>query len=306
MEDRDLIMKNLQTITPQKTRIGFIGLGVMGRSMAGHILEKGYHLCVYTRTRSRAADLLEKGAVWGSSAGELAKQSDVIISIVGYPADVEQIYLGPDGILENAGAGTLAIDMTTSDPALALTLYNEGQKKEIHVLDAPVSGGDLGARNASLSIMAGGDEPVFTTALPLLEIMGKNIVYQGPAGSGQHTKMANQIAIAAGMVSVCEALAYAKRAGLKPEAVLASIGQGAAGSWSLNNLGPRMINQDFAPGFYVKHFIKDMNIAADSARSLGLETPGLDLAKKLYHRLSEKGCENDGTQALFKLFGEKS
>ena len=295
-------MKNVQNVTPGKTRIGFIGSGVMGSSMAGHLLKKGYALCVYTRTRSKAADLLEKGAAWAASAGDLAKESDVIISMVGYPADVEQIYLGPDGILENAAAGTLAIDMTTSDPALARTLYKEGQKKGIHVLDAPVSGGDLGARNATLSIMAGGDAPAFNAALPLLEIMGKNIVYQGPAGSGQHTKMANQIAIAAGMVGVCEALAYAKRAGLDPETVLASIGQGAAGSWSLNNLGPRMIHQDFAPGFYVKHFIKDMTIAADSARSLDLETPGLDLAKKLYHRLAEKGCDSDGTQALFKLF----
>ncbi len=295
-------MKNIPNITPRKTRIGFIGSGVMGHSMAGHILEKGYNLCVYTRTRSKAEELLAKGAAWAASAANLAAQSDVVISIVGYPADVEQIYLGPDGILENAAAGTLAIDMTTSEPALARTLYKEGQKKNIHMLDAPVSGGDSGARNATLSIMVGGDEPVFKTVLSLLEIMGKNIVYQGPAGSGQHTKMANQIAIAAGMVGVCEALAYAKRAGLDPETVLASIGQGAAGSWSLNNLGPRMINQDFAPGFYVKHFIKDMTIAADSARSLDLETPGLDLAKKLYHRLAKKGCENDGTQALFKLF----
>ncbi len=299
-------MKNPPAITPQKTRIGFIGSGVMGRSMACHILEKGYNLCIYTRTRSKAADLLAKGAVWAASAGDLAKRSNVIISIVGYPADVEQVYLGPAGILENAAAGTLAIDMTTSDPALARTLYKEGQKKGIHVLDAPVSGGDLGARNATLSIMAGGDETAFNAALPLLEIMGQNIVYQGPAGSGQHTKMANQIAIAAGMVAVCEALAYAKQAGLNPETVLASIGQGAAGSWSLNTLGPRMINQDFAPGFYVKHFIKDMTIAADSARSLGLETPGLDLAKKLYHKLAKEGCENDGTQALFKLFRGRS
>ncbi|MFN2356645.1 MAG: NAD(P)-dependent oxidoreductase [Desulfotignum sp.] len=292
-------------ITHQKTRIGFIGAGVMGCSMAGHILDKGYDLYLYTRTRSKADDLLAKGAVWTPSVADLTALSNVIISIVGYPKDVEEIYLGPGGILENAAPGTLAIDMTTSDPALARTLYKEGQKKEIHVLDAPVSGGDLGARNATLSIMAGGDEPDFNAALPLLEIMGKNIVYQGPAGSGQHTKMANQIAIAAGMVAVCESLAYAKRAGLNPETVLASIGQGAAGSWSLNNLGPRMINQDFAPGFYVKHFIKDMTIAADAARSLGLETPGLDLAKKLYQKLAKKGCENDGTQALFKLFGDR-
>ena len=289
-------------ITPEKTRIGFIGLGVMGRSMAGHILDSGYALCVYTRTRSSARDLLDRGAVWAPSVADLAKQSDVIVSIVGYPADVREIFLGQGGILENAAPGTLAIEMTTSDPALAEMLYTEGRKNQVHLLDAPVSGGDLGARNATLSIMAGGDEPVFKTALPLLEVLGKNIVYQGGAGAGQHTKMANQIAIAAGMVGVCEALAYACRAGLNPETVMASIGQGAAGSWSLNNLGPRMINQDFAPGFFVKHFIKDMAIAKDSARALGLDTPGLNLAKTLYQRLAETGCENDGTQALFKLF----
>jgi 3-hydroxyisobutyrate dehydrogenase len=289
-------------ITPGKTRIGFIGLGVMGRSMAGHILDKGYSLRVFTRTRDSARNLLERGAVWAPSAADLAKQSDVVVSIVGYPADVREIFLGQDGILENAAPGTLAIDMTTSDPALAQTLYAEGLKRQVHVLDAPVSGGDLGARNATLSIMAGGDEAVFKAALPLLEVLGKNIVYQGGAGAGQHTKMANQIAIAAGMVGVCEALAYACRAGLNPDTVMASIGQGAAGSWTLNNLGPRMINQDFAPGFFVKHFIKDMAIAKDSARTLGLDTPGLDLAKTLYQQLAETGCENDGTQALFKLF----
>jgi 3-hydroxyisobutyrate dehydrogenase len=295
----------MMQITPQKTRIGFIGLGVMGRSMAGHILDSGYALCVYNRTRSKADDLVARGAVWTPTVADLAARSDVIVTIVGYPADVKEIFLGPGGILENAAPGTLAIDMTTSDPALAETLYKEGQKKQIHVLDAPVSGGDLGARNATLSIMAGGDEPVFNIALPLFNVMGKNIVYQGNAGAGQHTKMANQIAIAAGMIGVCEALAYACRAGLDPDTVLAGIGQGAAGSWSLNNLGPRMINQDFAPGFYVKHFIKDMTIAQDSAGTLGLDTPGLSLAKKLYHRLAENGCENDGTQALFKLFQNK-
>lgn len=295
----------MMQITPQKTRIGFIGLGVMGRSMAGHILDSGYALCVYNRTRSKADDLVARGAVWATSVADLAARSDVIVTIVGYPADVKEIFLGPGGILENAAPGTLAIDMTTSDPALAAILYKKGQNKQIHVLDAPVSGGDLGARNATLSIMAGGDEPVFNTALPLLNVMGKNIVYQGNTGAGQHTKMANQIAIAAGMIGVCEALAYAGRAGLDPDTVLAGIGQGAAGSWSLNNLGPRMINQDFAPGFYVKHFVKDMTIAADSAKTLGLDTPGLNLAKKLYHRLAENGCENDGTQALFKLFQNK-
>lgn len=289
-------------IAPGKTRIGFIGLGVMGHSMAGHILDSGYALQVYTRTRERAAGLVEKGAVWAGSVKDLAADSDVIISIVGYPQDVAQIYLDSDGILENAAPGTLAIDMTTSDPALAVKIHEIGREKQIQVLDAPVSGGDLGARNATLSIMAGGDKAAFDKALPLFQVMGKNIVYQGPAGSGQHTKMANQIAIAAGMIGVCEALAYAKKAGLEPETVLASIGRGAAGSWSLNNLGPRMLKGDFAPGFYVKHFIKDMTIAEDSARDLGMDTPGLTLAKTLYERLADTGCENDGTQALFKLW----
>lgn len=289
-------------ITLKKTRIGFIGLGVMGHSMAGHILDRGYVLRVYTRTRSRAEDLVEKGAMWAGSVAELAKNSDVIISIVGYPQDVAQIYMDPDGILENAAPGSLAIDMTTSDPALAVTLHGIGREKQIQVLDAPVSGGDLGARNATLSIMVGGDKTAFDTALPLMNVMGKNIVYQGPPGAGQHTKMVNQIAIAAGMIGVCEALVYAKKAGLNPETVLDAIGQGAAGSWSLNNLGPRMLKGDFKPGFYVKHFIKDMTIAEDSAKDLGLDTPGLSLAKTLYERLAAMGCQDNGTQALFKLW----
>ncbi len=289
-------------ISPKKTRIGFIGLGVMGHSMAGHILDSGYEICLYTRTRSKADDLVARGATWAGSVKDLSAESDVIISIVGYPRDVAQIYLDSDGVLENAAPGTLAIDMTTSEPTLAKTLYKRGIEKNIHVLDAPVSGGDLGARNASLSIMAGGDKATFDRALPLLQAMGRNIVYQGPAGSGQHTKMANQIAISAGMIGVCEALAYAKKTGLDPETVLTSIGQGAAGSWSLNNLGPRMLKEDFTPGFYVKHFIKDMTIAEESARDLGMETPGLTLAKTLYKRLADIGCENDGTQALFKLW----
>lgn len=289
-------------ITSKNTIIGFIGLGVMGQSMAGHILDAGFDLHVYTRTKSRAEALIVRGAVWSDSIQSLVKKANLIISMVGFPKDVEQVYLGPNGVLENAKPGTLAIDMTTSDPVLAITLYEQGKAKGIQVLDAPVSGGDLGARNATLSIMVGGDHPVFERILPVLEIMGKNIIYQGKAGAGQHTKMANQIAIAAGMVSMCESLAYASRSGLDPETVLKSIGQGAAGSWTLNNLGPRIIKKDDQPGFYIKHFIKDMGIAADSARSLGLETPGLDLALSLYQKMADKGLENNGTQALYKLF----
>ncbi len=282
--------------------IGFIGLGVMGHSMAGHLLDAGYNMQVFTRTKAKAEALLAKGAQWAGTVARLAAASDLVISIVGYPADVEEIYLGPSGILDNARSGTIAIDMTTSDPGLAARLWENGRKKNIGVLDAPVSGGDLGAQNATLSIMVGGDERNFQQALPVLEIMGKNIVYQGPAGSGQHTKMANQIAIAAGMVAVCESLAYAKRSGLDPETVLKSIGSGAAGSWTLNNLGPRIINEDDRPGFFIKHFIKDMGIARGAAKSMDLGTPGLDLAYSLYKKMEKMGLEENGTQALYKLF----
>ncbi len=289
-------------ITREKTIIGFIGLGVMGHSMAGHILDAGFGLHLYNRSASKADDLVEKGAVLEASVADLAKKSDLIVAIVGFPADVEEVFLGDGGVLENAKPGSIAIDMTTSEPALAMTLYEKGKERGIHVLDAPVSGGDLGAKNATLSIMVGGDHQIFEDARPIFEIMGKNIVYQGKAGAGQHTKMANQIAIAAGMVAVCESLAYAQRAGLDPRTVLESIGQGAAGSWSLNNMGPRIINEDDQPGFFIKHFIKDMGIAAASSKRLGLATPGLDLALSLYQKMADKGLENNGTQALYKLF----
>ncbi len=288
-------------IITNQTPVGFIGTGVMGNHMARHILNAGYCLNVHSRTRSKTQALCREGAVWKTSVAELAQQCRIIITMVGYPADVKSIYMGPDGILENAEPGTMALDMTTSRPDLAVTLYDQGRKREIHCLDAPVTGGDIGAQNGTLSIMVGGDPIDFTTALPLLELMGKNIHHQGPAGSGQHTKMANQIAIAAGMVAMCEALAYAKKAGLDQKRVIENIGQGAAGSWSLNNLAPRIINQDFSPGFYVKHFIKDIGIALESAQAMGLKTPGLELAARLYQQLAAQGCENEGTQALYKL-----
>jgi len=289
-------------IAPGKTIIGFIGLGVMGHSMAGHILDAGFGLHLYNRTPLKADDLVEKGAVLEANVADLAGKSDIIISIVGFPKDVEEVFLENGGVLENARPGSIAIDMTTSDPVLAAALYDRGKEKGIHVLDAPVSGGDLGAKNATLSIMVGGEKPVFDRVGPILEIMGKNIVYQGKAGAGQHTKMANQIAIAAGMVAVCESLAYASKAGLDPQTVLKSIGQGAAGSWSLNNMGPRIIKKDDQPGFFIKHFIKDMKIAVESSKSLDLDTPGLDLALSLYQKMADKGLENNGTQALYKLF----
>ena len=290
------------SIEPGKTIVGFIGLGVMGQSMAGHILNAGYKLHVYTRTKERAENIILKGAVWEDTVSEVSTKCDVIITIVGFPADVEEVYLGENGILNNAKKGTVVIDMTTSSPDLAVKLHEKAKIKGIESLDAPVSGGDIGAQNATLSIMVGGDKKTFDKAFPLFEVMGKNIVLQGKPGSGQHTKMANQIAIAAGMVAVCESIAYAEKSGLDPETVLKSIGSGAAGSWSLNNMGPRMIARNFEPGFYIKHFIKDMTIAAISSSRMGLETPGLDLALSLYKKMAEKGFENDGTQGLFRLF----
>jgi len=292
-------------MTEQKPTVGFIGIGVMGRSMAGHLLDAGYAVHVYNRTQSKAQDLVDRGAQWQPSPGKVAAAADVIITIVGFPADVESVYLGEDGVLAQARSGSLAIDMTTSCPNLASRIAQEAAAKGIEVLDAPVSGGDIGAREARLSIMVGGSVSGFERALPLFEIMGKNIVHQGPAGSGQHTKMCNQIAIASGMMAISEAMAYAKKSGLQPETVLKSIESGAAGSWSLTNLAPRVLKGDYAPGFFVKHFIKDMKIAIESAQAMGLDLPGLQLAKKLYDQLASKGCEDDGTQALFKLYEEQ-
>jgi len=292
-------------MTEQKPTVGFIGIGVMGRSMAGHLLDAGYSVHVYNRTQSKAQDLVDRGAQWQPSPGKVAAAADVIITIVGFPADVESVYLGEDGVLAQARSGSLAIDMTTSCPNLASRIAQEAAAKGIEVLDAPVSGGDIGAREARLSIMVGGSVSGFERALPLFEIMGKNIVHQGPAGSGQHTKMCNQIAIASGMMAISEAMAYAQKSGLQPETVLKSIESGAAGSWSLTNLAPRVLKGDYAPGFFVKHFIKDMKIAIESAQAMGLDLPGLQLAKKLYDQLASKGCEDDGTQALFKLYEEQ-
>lgn len=284
--------------------IGFIGTGVMGSSMASHILEAGYKVLVYNRTKSRAEALIEKGAIWKDSVKQLSKECDIIITIVGYPKDVEETYLGEGGIINNAKPGTYVIDMTTSKPNLAKIIYEKAKEKGIYSLDAPVSGGDIGAKNGTLTIMVGGNPEVFEKMKPILELMGKNILLQGAAGAGQHTKMCNQIAIASNMIGVCEAMVYAKSAGLNPENVLKSISAGAAGSWSLSNLAPRMIKGDFEPGFYIKHFIKDMNIAISEAKEMGINTPGLDLSKSLYDKLVEEGNEDKGTQALFELLNK--
>jgi len=289
-------------VLAEKTNIGFIGTGVMGKSMARNLMNANYHVQVFTRTKEKAQDLLNDGAKWANSVMELAATSDVIITMVGYPSDVEEVYYGESGILENAKPGSFVIDMTTSKPSLAKEIYHKAKEKQIYALDAPVSGGDIGAKTGKLAIMIGGDEEAFHTLLPIFNVIGENIILQGKAGAGQYTKMANQITIASNMIGVCEAIVYAKKAGLNPERMLKSITTGAAASFSLSNLGPRMLEGDFAPGFYVKHFIKDMTIALESAEELGLATPGLSLSLKLYKELADKGEADSGTQALIKLF----
>ncbi len=283
-------------------KIGFVGLGVMGRSMASNLMKAGYELKVYNRTKASADALITDGATWAENPAEVMRASEAVITIVGYPKDVEQVYFGEKGLFEGFSAGKMVIDMTTSSPILAEKIGAKAEELGGEALDAPVSGGDVGARDAKLSIMVGGKESTFEKAVPLFSAMGKEWKLQGAWGAGQHTKMANQIAIASNMMGVCEALAYARKAGLNPETVLNSISGGAAGSFSLSNLGPRMLKGDFKPGFYVKHFIKDMGIAIECAHELNIDLPGLELANKLYKKLAELGCESDGTQALFKLY----
>ena len=286
------------------TTIGFVGTGVMGKSMAANLQKAGYNIAIFTRTKEKAQALLENGAVWKETIKDLSQSADVILTMVGYPSDVEEVYFGTTGILENAKAGTYVVDMTTSKPTIAQEIFRKAAEKNIHALDAPVSGGDIGAKNGKLAIMIGGEQEAFDFLSPLFEILGENIVLQGPAGAGQHTKLCNQITIATNMIGVSEAIMYAKKAGLDPTRVLDSIITGAAGSWSLSNLAPRMIEGDFAPGFFVKHFIKDMTIALESASEMGLSIPGLALSLELYKELAENGEADSGTQALIKLFNK--
>ncbi|MFO0903285.1 MAG: NAD(P)-dependent oxidoreductase [Pirellulales bacterium] len=285
-------------IAPGKTRIGWIGTGVMGASMCGHLIKKGFQAAVYTRSKDKAAGLLSQGAAWAASPKELAQQCDVVFSIVGFPRDVREVLLGAEGALAGAKPGTVLVDMTTSEPSLAVEIYEAAKLRGVYSVDAPVSGGDIGAREARLSIMIGGDAEAVTALQPCFEAMGKTIVHQGGPGAGQHTKMVNQTLIAAGMISVCEALLYAKKAGLNLETVLQSVTPGAAGSWSLSNLGPRIIARNFEPGFFVEHFIKDMGIALAEAERMNLCLPGLGLAKQLYEAVRAQGLGRKGTHAL--------
>ncbi|MEY4495630.1 MAG: hypothetical protein RL744_694 [Pseudomonadota bacterium] len=282
-------------------KIGFIGLGIMGQSMAGHLLAAGHTLNVFNRSKVKANQLVAKGAKWFDAIGDLAAESDVIITMVGYPSDVEEVYFGAGNILDRAKNAYL-IDMTTSSPSLAKKIANEAEKRGCHSLDAPVSGGDIGARNAKLSIMVGGQQDHFDAVLPILKIMGTNVVLQGPSGAGQHTKMCNQIVIAGTIMGVSEGLGYAKAVGLDPQAVMESIGGGAASGFQLVNVGAKMIAGDFAPGFYVEHFLKDLGIALDEAQKVKLDLPALTLAKKLYEDLVSQGCGRNGTQVLFQKY----
>jgi 3-hydroxyisobutyrate dehydrogenase len=283
---------------PGKTRIGWIGTGVMGRSMCGHLIAAGYKATVYNRTAEKARPLVEQGAKLADSPRGVAQESDVVFTIVGYPRDVREVTLGTNGTLSGVKSGAVLVDMTTSEPALAIEIDQAARAKQVHAVDAPVSGGDVGAREARLSIMIGGEKGVVDALQPLFETMGKTIVHQGPAGAGQHTKMVNQILIASNMIGVCEAMLYAFKAGLDLNTVLQSVSTGAAGSWSLSNLAPRMIAGNFEPGFFVEHFLKDMGIALDEARRMKLSLPGLALAQQLYLAVEAQGFARKGTQAL--------
>jgi 3-hydroxyisobutyrate dehydrogenase len=287
------------TISPGKTNIGWIGTGVMGSSMCGHLIDAGFSATVYNRTKEKAKPLLDKGAKWAESPKAVAEASDVIFSIVGFPDDVRNVTLCPEGgALAGCNAGNVLVDMTTSDPSLAVEIYEAAKAKGVYSVDAPVSGGDVGAKNGTLSIMIGGDKEIVDALQPCWDAMGKTIVHQGPAGAGQHTKMVNQTLIASGMIGVCEALLYGYKAGLDLPTVMQSVSSGAAGSWSLSNLGPRIMDNNFDPGFFVEHFIKDMGIALAEAKKMGLCLPGLALAHQLYLAVQAQGHGRAGTHAL--------
>jgi len=292
----------LLKIAAGTTRLGWIGTGVMGASMCGHLIRRGFSLTVYSRTASKAAQLLAAGARWADSPQAVAEQSDVVFSMVGFPHDVREVLLGPRGALAGCQPGNILVDMTTSEPALAREIAGAARAQGVYSVDAPVSGGDVGAREARLSIMLGGDRDVCTALEPCWEAMGTTIVYQGGPGAGQHTKMVNQILIATNMIGVCEALLYAYRAGLDLNTVLQSVASGAAGSWSLTHLGPRIIANDFAPGFFVEHFVKDMGIALHESQRMGLDLPGLALAQQLYTSVIAQGHGRAGTHALQLAF----
>ena len=293
--------------TPETTKIGWIGTGVMGTGMCRNLINAGYSVTIFSRTKEKSQSLIELGAVWADSPRSVAQNSDIIFSIVGMPDDVRQIALDPEtGVLAGCSEGDIFVDMTTSEPELAIEIAAAAAKLNIVSVDAPVSGGDIGARSGELSIMVGGNADAVSFILPCLEVMGKTIVHQGEPGAGQHTKMVNQILVAAGMIGVCESLMYASVAGLDLETVLKSVSSGAAGSWALSNLGPRIVANDFEPGFFVDHFVKDLGIAVAEADKAGLKLPGLALARELYLKVQADGDGSCGTQALQRALAKMS
>ncbi|AXH98551.1 NAD(P)-dependent oxidoreductase [Sporosarcina sp. PTS2304] len=283
-------------------KIAFIGTGVMGASVVKHLMRASFDVTVYTRTKSKANALIELGAHWANTVAEAVREADIVFTMIGMPSDVEEVYLSESGVFANGHAGQIVVDMTTSSPELAVRLAEKAQSLGMFSLDAPVSGGDIGAKNGTLSIMCGGQKELFDRLMPILSVFGEKIVYQGEAGAGQHAKMCNQITVAGTMIGICEALAYAMKSGLDPDTMLQSVASGAAGSWNLSALGPRIIQEDYEPGFYVKHFVKDLNIALREAEALQLELPGLTLAQKMYSELLDKGYGEKGTQALIKHY----
>jgi 3-hydroxyisobutyrate dehydrogenase len=300
------LSKSFERMNMAETRVGWVGIGVMGRSMCGHLLKARYPVSLNTRTREKATELLAEGAAWCSTPKEVAERSDIVFCMVGFPSEVELVYFGADGILAGVRAGSLVCDMSTSDPSLAIRIHETARARSAASLDAPVSGGDVGAREARLAIMVGGEKQAFDRALPLFRKMGETITLMGGPGAGQHTKMANQIAIAGTMIGTIESLLYAKTAGLGMDAVIDIIGKGAAASWSLNNLGRRIAKGDFAPGFFIKHFVKDMGIALQEARQMNLALPGLALVNQFYISAQACGLENLGTQGLYKVLAAMS
>src|SRR4051812_10693212 len=287
-------------------RIGWIGTGVMGGPMAGHLLDAGHELRVHTRTRSRAEDLLSRGAEWCDAPAQVADGAEAVVTMLGYPADVRDTVLESGGLLDAMAEGSLLIDHTTSEPSLAVEIAEAAGERGVESLDAPVSGGDVGARNGALLVMTGGSSAAFDRARPLLEAYGRRVVLTGGPGAGQHTKMVNQIAISSGMIAVCEALLYAYRSGLDVEQVVDAIGEGAAGSWSLSNYGPRLLRGDLEPGFKIDHFLKDLGIALAEARRMDLALPGLALAEQLYVSARSRGLGQKGTQSLLVALADLS
>jgi len=279
-------------------RLGWVGTGVMGLSMCGHLMAKGYPMTIYSRTKSRAQALLDRGAVWADTPGAVAERSDIIFTIVGLPTDVREVYQQKGGIIDSARSGSITVDMTTTEPSLAREIYDAAKAKGVSAIDAPVSGGDVGARNATLSIMVGGDKEAVERVMPMFEAMGKNIVYQGGPGNGQHTKMCNQIVLAGTIIGVCESLLYGYKAGLDLDTMLSSIAKGAAQCWILDNLAPKMVKRNFDPGFFVEHFEKDLGIVLDESRRMGIAMPGLALVRQFYVALKSQGHARLGYHSL--------